>query len=109
MTKEQVVWPNDKRRQAAHYLAAASLLGDHHRFHNLARLNTVGDDFVDFYEIDNWAWSTGERILVDLFLMFAGRNEGPHLSRMFAWLDPDNLNIAGHAIAIATMNHAEVF
>lgn len=108
-----------QRRDAGHYLTAASCLAGHFRWEELVRLRHADqgpDEIHDLEAIDNFPWSSGERVLVNLFLTFAGFNRDCQIRDLLA-LDPENRNAAGNAISMAcghgwhpsTQSYAEAF
>lgn len=103
MTTERLVleWGR-QRRDAGHYLTAASLLCEHFWFtdHVELRHRDAGPDLIDLEALDDFAWSSGERVLVNLFLTFAGYHRNVQVRDLLA-LDPPNRNAAGNAISLA--------
>lgn len=73
MTLNPISWGR-QRRDAGHYLVAASHLSEHDRFlQDVVLGNSQTDlDLMDIDSIEDWSWSSGEKTLVDLFLTCAG-------------------------------------
>lgn len=90
------------RRDAGHFLVASSCLAGHDWFerHVTLRHRDDGPDTMDVEALDDYAWSSGERVLVGLFLTFAGYPRNCQMRDLFA-LDPENRKAAGDAVALA--------
>lgn len=102
MTSFPIDWSR-QRRDAGHYLNAASGLAGHFRWDELVTLRHADhgpDEIHDLEAIDTWAWSGGERVLVNLFLTLAGFTRDVQVRDLLA-LDPENRNAAGNAISMA--------
>lgn len=102
MTREQIVIPWGRQpRDAGHYLAAASILGEHFFFQDTVTLRheTDGPDLIDLDQFESFNWSSGERTLVNLFLTFAGWPRHVTLDDVLN-LDTPNRNAAGNAISM---------
>lgn len=91
------------RRDAGHYLVASSCLAGHHMFGDFVTLrhrDDGPDEIHDLEALDDFAWSSGERVLVHLFLTFAGFARDCRVYDLLA-LDPENRQAAGNAISMA--------
>lgn len=106
MNTERVVPEWDRqRRDAGHYLVATSILCEHDWFtrHVDLRHRDDGPDTIDLEAIDDYAWSSGERTLINLFLTLAGWPRNATVRDVLS-LDDRNRQAAGNAISLACAN-----
>lgn len=91
------------RRDAGHYLAAASILGEHRHFQALVTLRhrDDGPDVIhDLDALEDFAWSSGERTLLGLFLGYAGFHRPTTVADILS-LDEPNRVAAGNSVSMA--------
>lgn len=98
------------RRDAGHYLVSMSLLCEHDHFLRNFEPAEPGPypDFLDVEAMENFGWSSGEKTLVNLFLVFAGFGREVTINDILS-LDSRNKSASGNAIAMACAKEGSWF